>query len=57
LVSAEALQELMVIPRSQSPVPLEDRPVEDLTVGEMRALIERQRVCRKLSSIGQILTQ
>ncbi|KAK2813107.1 hypothetical protein FQN50_000784 [Emmonsiellopsis sp. PD_5] len=41
--SKKALQGLLIIPRTPSPVPLEDRPVEDLTVEEMRILIERQR--------------
>ncbi|KAK2743603.1 hypothetical protein FQN55_007201 [Onygenales sp. PD_40] len=41
--SKKALQDLSVIPRSPSPVPPENRPVDELTVEEMRVLIERQR--------------
>jgi hypothetical protein len=34
----------MVIPRSPSPVPLEDRDIATLTEAEMRELLQRQRV-------------
>lgn len=37
------LQSLLVIPRSPSPVPLEDRPVEELSRDEMVELLQRQR--------------
>jgi hypothetical protein len=40
----EALQDLMIIQRPLSPPPLEERPVGDLTVEEMRDLIRQQRV-------------
>jgi hypothetical protein len=39
-----ALESLMVIPRSPSPVPLEDRDIATLTEAEMRELLQRQRV-------------
>jgi hypothetical protein len=39
-----ALKSLMVIPRSPSPVPLEDRDIATLTEAEMRELLQRQRV-------------
>lgn len=38
-----ALQSLLIIPRSPSPVPLEDRDVDTLTPEEMRELLRRQR--------------
>ncbi|KAF2471626.1 uncharacterized protein BDR25DRAFT_222507, partial [Lindgomyces ingoldianus] len=38
-----ALKALCIIPRSSSPLPLEDRPVEDLTLEEARELLWRQR--------------
>jgi hypothetical protein len=38
------LQLLRIIPRSPSPVPLELRPVEDLSLEEARELIKRQQV-------------
>ena len=39
-----ALQSEMIIPRSPSPQPLEERAEEDLTPEEMRELIRRQKV-------------
>ena len=45
----EALQDLLLIPRTPSPpreptpLPLEERNIEDLTPEEMRELIRRQR--------------
>ncbi len=39
-----ALQQLMIIPRSPTPVPLEARAIEDLTADEARELLRRQRV-------------
>ncbi|QDS76258.1 hypothetical protein FKW77_001479 [Venturia effusa] len=33
----------LIIPRSESPVPLENRPLEDLSLEEMRELLKRQR--------------
>ena len=35
---------LHLIPRTPSPVPLENRPIDDLSVDDMRELIRRQRV-------------
>jgi hypothetical protein len=42
--SAESLKQLLVIPRSPSPTPLEERDPKDLTPAEARELIRRQRV-------------
>jgi hypothetical protein len=39
-----ALESLMVIPRSPTPIPLEDRDIDTLTEAEMRELLKRQRV-------------
>lgn len=39
-----ALQSLLLIPRSPSPVPLEERDVDTLSAEEMRELLRRQRV-------------
>jgi hypothetical protein len=36
-----ALQSLLIVPRSPSPVPLEDRDVDTLTPEEMRELLRR----------------
>ncbi|KAK4895147.1 hypothetical protein LTR27_006753 [Elasticomyces elasticus] len=41
--SLAALQALHIIPRTPSPVPLEERPVEELSIEEMRELVTRQR--------------
>ncbi|KAK4957941.1 hypothetical protein LTR10_004364 [Elasticomyces elasticus] len=41
--SRAALQALHIIPRTPSPVPLEERPVEELSIDEMRELVARQR--------------
>ncbi|KAJ8111165.1 hypothetical protein OPT61_g6169 [Boeremia exigua] len=41
--SKDALKSLLVIPRSPSPVPLEERDVDTLTAEEMRELLRRQR--------------
>jgi hypothetical protein len=35
----------MIVARSLSPIPLEDRPTEDLTPAELRELLQRERVC------------
>ncbi|KAL9115414.1 MAG: hypothetical protein Q9227_000735 [Pyrenula ochraceoflavens] len=40
---AGALKSLMLIPRSPTPVPLEDRDVNDLNEREMRTLIQRMK--------------
>lgn len=42
--SKEALQSMYLIPRTPEPIPLEDRPIEDLTAEEMRELLRRQKV-------------
>ncbi|KAK0313611.1 hypothetical protein LTR01_001868 [Friedmanniomyces endolithicus] len=42
--SRGALQALHLIPRSPSPVLLENRPIEELSMDDMRELIRRQRV-------------
>ncbi|KAF2491026.1 hypothetical protein BU16DRAFT_141592 [Lophium mytilinum] len=41
--SSDALKALQIIPRSPTPVPLEDRPIEELTLEETRELLKRQR--------------
>lgn len=41
--SMDDLKSEFIVPRSQSPVPLEERPVESLTAEEMRELLTRQR--------------
>lgn len=42
----DALKAEGVIPRSPTPVPLEDRPVETLSAEELQELVRRQKVCR-----------
>ncbi|KAF7509839.1 hypothetical protein GJ744_007350 [Endocarpon pusillum] len=42
--SRTALQQLMIIPRSPSPVPLEQKSIDDLTAEEARELVRRQNV-------------
>ncbi|KAK4891979.1 hypothetical protein LTR27_009506 [Elasticomyces elasticus] len=41
--SRAALHALHIIPRTPSPVPLENRPVEELSMEEMRELVRRQK--------------
>lgn len=41
--SRKALQAECIIPRSPTPVPLEERPIEELTPDELRELVRRQR--------------
>lgn len=43
--SRAALKVLCIIPRSPSPVSLEDKSVDELSIEEMRELLKRQRVC------------
>lgn len=43
IVSIEALQSLLIIARTPSPVPLEERDVDSLSPHEMRDLLRRQR--------------
>lgn len=40
-----ALQAMLLIPRTPSPVPLEERPIESLSVEEMKQLLQQYRVC------------
>lgn len=40
---AGALQSLGLLPRSPSPIPLEDRSIEDLSLQEARELLRRQQ--------------
>ncbi|KAK3069673.1 hypothetical protein LTR53_011790 [Teratosphaeriaceae sp. CCFEE 6253] len=47
--SRSALQALHVIPRTPTPVPLEERPVDELSMEEMRELLRRQRASGALS--------
>jgi hypothetical protein len=35
---------MLIVPRSPSPTPLEDRPEEELTPAELRELLQRERV-------------
>jgi len=44
MIPSDALQSLYLVPRTPSPIPLEDRPVDELTPDEMRQLIIQQRV-------------
>jgi hypothetical protein len=44
LIPAENLQALCLIPRSLSPIPLEDRPEESLNREELLELLRRQKV-------------
>lgn len=41
--SKKALQAEYIVPKSPTPVPLEDRPIEELTPDELRELVRRQR--------------
>ncbi|OJD40029.1 uncharacterized protein BKCO1_200017 [Diplodia corticola] len=41
--SRRALQAECIIPRTPTPVPLEERPIEELTPEELRELVRRQR--------------
>ncbi|TKA73742.1 hypothetical protein B0A55_05459 [Friedmanniomyces simplex] len=47
--SRAALQALRVIPRTSSPVPLEDHPVDELSQEEMRELLLRQKADRAIN--------
>jgi hypothetical protein len=42
--SRDDLKAERILPRSPTPVPLEDRPVEELTLEETRELLRRERV-------------
>ncbi|KAK2763970.1 hypothetical protein FQN54_009589 [Arachnomyces sp. PD_36] len=53
--SKRALQDLMIIPRSPSPLPPPaQRPVDNLTVEEMRQLIREQRANETIKSEPQV---
>jgi hypothetical protein len=41
--SQKSLKELLVIPRTPSPVPLEERLIEELSIEELRELTRRQK--------------
>ena len=41
--SMEALQSLCIVPRASSPVPAEQRPLEELSVEELRYMVGRER--------------
>lgn len=41
--ATDNLQMLGVIPRSPSPIPIEERPLEELSVEELHELVRRQR--------------
>ena len=44
IIGIDALKSLLVIPRTPSPVPLEERELNELNVEQMRELLQRQRV-------------
>ena len=44
LNEAEALKELRLVPRTPTPVPLKDRPLESLTEAEKTELLLRYKV-------------
>lgn len=46
-----ALQAMLLIPRSPTPLPVEERPVEELNVEELRELARKQRVLSKYFSV------
>lgn len=50
--SKKALQAEYIVPKSPTPVPLEDRPIEELTPDELRELVRRQRVWYLLPAFG-----
>lgn len=45
--SLDALRAERIIPRTPSPTPLEDRPVETLSAQELKELVRRQKVCQQ----------
>ena len=55
-VLEEALKSLDVIPRTPTPTPLEDRPVEELNPAELAELVSRYRVSLDLAKRTTILT-
>lgn len=44
MYEVDALKAMYLVPRTPSPVPLEDRPIEELTFEERGELLRRQRV-------------
>ncbi|KAK3072402.1 hypothetical protein LTR53_006895 [Teratosphaeriaceae sp. CCFEE 6253] len=52
--SRSALQTLHVIPRTPTPVPLEERPVDELSMEEMRELLRRQRASEALNTKQEV---
>ncbi|KAI7237766.1 hypothetical protein KC330_g3005 [Hortaea werneckii] len=50
--SHAALQSMGILPRSPSPIPLEDRNIEDLNQEEMRELLRRQQRQRESSGVA-----
>lgn len=44
-LNSEALKDLLLIPRTPPPAPLEDRPVDSLSQEELKTLVERLKVC------------
>jgi hypothetical protein len=44
LMFPDALMQLKIFPRTPSPEPLEDRPINELTLDETRELLRRQKV-------------
>jgi hypothetical protein len=53
LTPAEDLQALCLIPRSPSPIPLEDRPEESLNREELLELLRRQKVSTTVPDIQE----
>ena len=49
---AASLKALWIVPRSPSPVPLEDRPAAELSEAELRELVGIQKVCLPTSRSG-----
>lgn len=47
--SAKALKSMGLIPQTPKPIPLEERPIEELTLEETRELLRRQSVSSPLS--------
>lgn len=53
--ASDALKALLIIPRSPSPVPLEDRDIDTLNAEEMRELLRQQKVrCRSITRVRLI---
>lgn len=50
---AVALKALGILPREPTPVPLEERPEDELSPEELRQLVRRFRVCILLSFLSR----